>query len=885
MAVYGSKLYGSFKYGIASTTDISVYPFTTQSLDYGTIKLSWVYPTSTANFDDFVIVRNSLGFPVTPDGGDLIFKTDRTAITTAGPSSSSLLGLEDTHTDTGSFYDPITGAATPTYTATTAYETNGSTTVSLIAANASIKVGQAVTYAASGYLTGANAGSGIIGNTTVTAINGKNLTLSNAASIPAETVLTFTPTFLAPGKSYYYSAFVLSNSYWIRVGTALGTSVKNYNTADVLYDLLPQVYRASSTSLSLNDNNQNTDLYNFLRVIGVQYDLIKTKVDTAKNRYDVANVDGKLLPALMDQMGFSYESGLGIQQSRRVLSNADYIYLNKGTGQGLKQFVTSFTGYPTDIAPFTNLFLTLDCSSFETSTGFWQASGTALSIVRTTADEEGGSPIPYSESDSPTGYPNSQLGYLKAEVTSVASGSTYIFRYGNSQDLVPTVSTLTAGSNDSTAGFSYITINTATEHGFSVGDTVNVQDMDPIYINGLQEIIAVPDAKSFVFYDPSVTASEVIYPAAPTGKVFLYNPVLCGIPVTADTAYTFSVYSMAKTTLRNITVGILWYDKLGNPLVSSTTASAANNATSTWTRISDSNKTAPAYAAYATPYVRINSPANGEVHYFDAVQFEAAASATTYEDARRVDVHLSAPRVNQIINPGFELATTGWSTLGTTSSFTTSTSPGNVYPTDSVGLGTAISTRAASVTATTNNMSLAQVASIPVIAGKPYSMSAYIKGVNQSSANIEVVWKNSVGTTLRTDTNSSSTTLSTSFTRVSITPTSASSTKMYAPAGAFAASVTITFSASSSGVTYNVDSVLFEQSDTVNPYFDGGTGYYVTDDLIWEQNAAGTAGTPSTGRSLYYPNRLITQNRLNAVLADYVPLGTNYAAIIGTTIA
>lgn len=884
MTVYGSRVYGSFRYGVASTTDISVYPFTTQPLDYGVIKLSWVYPTSSADFTTFSIVRSPSGFPVTPDGGDLIFKTDKTALTTAGAGSTSLLGLEGNLTDTGSFYDPITGSITTTYTATTAYGTNGSTSVVLTSTNANIKVGQAVTYVASGYLTGANSGSGIVGGTTVAAINGKNLTLSSAASIPAETVLTFTPTFLAPGKAYYYSAFALSNGYWVRVGTALGTSVKNFNTATILYELLPQVYRASSYS-AINNENINTDLYNFLRIIGVEYDFIKTKVENASSRYDIANVDGRLLPAMMDQMGFSYESGLGIQQSRRVLNNADYIYLNKGTSQGLSQFVTSFTGYPTTIAPFKNLLLTLDCSSFEVSTGFWRSSATALSIVKTTADEEGGAPIPYSESSSPTGYPNSQLGYLKAEVTSVAAGSTYIFRYGNSQDTVTIAPVLSAGSNDSTAGFSYITINTATEHGFSVGDIINLQDMDPIYINGIQEIIAIPDAKSFVFYDPSVTASEVIYPSAPTGKVSLYKPTMYGIPVTAGTVYTFSIYSMAKTTLRSISVGILWYDRLGAPLTTSTSVASVNNAVGSWTRIYDRNETAPTYAAYAVPYVRINSPANGEVHYFDAAQFEAAASETAYTDSRRVGVYLGAPRVNEIINPGFEVDVAGWTTSGTTTSFTRTTSSGSLYPTSSVGLGTAISTGAASVVATTNNMSLAQAIAIPVIAGKPYSMSAYIKGVSQSSANIQVIWKDSGGTTLQTDTNSSSTVLSTSFTRVSITPTSTSSTKMYAPASAATASVTITFSASSSGVTYNVDSILFEQSDTVNAYFDGNTGYNVTDDLIWEQNAAGTAGTPSTGRSLYYPNRITTQNRLNDVLADYVPLGTSYAAIIGTTIS
>lgn len=875
MAVYGSRVYGSFRYGVASTTDISVYPFTARSLDYGAINLSWSYPVSSTTFpasgSAFVLVRNASGFPMTPDGGDLIFKKTTTEL-------SSLLSTTGTHTDTGSFYDPITGLNTATYTSIVAYDTNGSTSVTLTAANANIKVGQAVTYTPSGLLTGANAGSGIVGGTTVAAISGTNLTLSNAAAIPAGTTLTFTPTFLTPGKSYYYSAFVQSNSYWIRVGTALGTSIKNYNTADVLHDSLPAVYRTAS---ALGDSNKNNDLYNFLRIIGVQYDLIKTKVDNATYRYDVASVDGTLLPALMDQMGFSYESGLGVQQSRRILSNADYIYLNKGTGQGIKQFVTSFTGYPATIAPIVNLFLTLDCSSFEYGTGFWRASGTAISIVKTTTAEEGGSPTPYFESASPTGYPNSQLGYLKAEITSVAAGSTYLFRYGNSQDTVTIAPILSAGSNNSTAGFSYITINTATEHGFSVGDTVNLQDMDPIYINGIQEIIAVPDTKSFVFYDPSVTTSETIYPNAPTGKVSLYNPELSGIPVTAGTAYTFSIYSQAKTTLRSITVGILWYDKLGNPLAASTTAASFNNALASWTRISDVNELAPTYAAYAVPYVRINSPANGEIHYFDAAQFEAAASATTYEDARRVDIYLTAPRVNELINPGFEVNTTGWSTSGIVT-FITDTTPGNVYPTALVGLGTAISTRSAALPANSTTSTLSQTADVPTTAGKPYAFSVYLEGTHADTVGLTVVWKTAAGATVRTDSSPSFTLPTADFGRFSFAPTSGS-VQMIAPATSTKAGITLTFTGAN-GHSYRVDSALFEQSNYVNPYFDGNTGYNVTEDLIWEQNAAGTKGTASTGRSLYYPNRLVTQNRLNAVLSEYMPLGTNYAVVIGTTI-
>jgi phage tail-like protein len=865
MSVYGSRLYGDFRYGVGSTTDISVYPFTTQSLDYGTIKLSWVYPTNSDTFPAsgaaFLLIRSASGFPITPDGGDVIYAKTKTEL-------SSVLGATATLTDTGSFYDPITGSATATYAATTAYATNGSTSVILTAANASIKVGQAVTYAASGYLTGPNAASGITGGTTVATINGTNLTLSSAASIPAGTSLTFTPILLTPGKSYYYSAFVLTNGYWIRVGTALGISIKNYNTADVMYNSLPEIYRTSSTGV-----NRNDDLYNFLRIIGIQYDFIKTKVENAKGRYDITNVNGKLLPALMDQMGFSYESGLGIHQARRILSNADYIYLNKGTGQGIEQFVTSFTGYSATINSFKNLFLTLDCSSFETSKGFWNTSGNALSIATTTAAEEGGSPAPYSETYSPTGYPNSQLGYLRATVTSVAASSVWEISYGHSLDSVIISGT---GSNSSASGYSYITINTDTEHNFSVGDSVVLQGMSPNYMNGIWKIITIPNAKAFTFYNASATTSLSIYGDG-ISPIKLYNPRLYGIPVVAGTNYYASIYVYTPA-VRNIRTGVRWYDERGTELISSTYGDITGDTPGFWKRVGVA-ATAPTGAAYAAPYIQILSPSNGEVYYFDASQFEAnTIVGTTYADPRRIDIYLSAPRVNEIINPGFGLGTTNWSTTGT-SAFTTDAS--NIYPTSSVGLGTAISTNSAKLIANASSTTLTPNSTIPVTAGKPYSLSAYIKAAATNLATITVVWKNSGGTTLQTDT-SPAATLSTSFTRVSLTPVTGSSTQMYAPATAATATITFTITGASGNVYY-VDSILFEQSAYVNAYFDGGTGYNVTEDLIWEQNAAGTKGTASTGRGLYYPNRLITQSRLNDVIEDYLPIGSSYAIFIGTT--
>jgi len=1033
MAVYGSKTYGTFKYGVVSFTDISVYPFTAQSLDYGSIKLTWSYPLYSGSFSTFVIVRNPLGFPVVPDNGDLIYKSNKVALSTAGGGSTvsltsvsssgtkftaastaglkvgqslsitagtgvlatsditvitqindattfnvnllpgtalsgasvtatnSLLGATGTLTDVGGFYDPISGSFTTTYSGTASSDVLNSNTINLKAINSNIKVGQVVSYAPSGALTGANAGSGVIGGTTVTAVTTDTtntytiVTLSDYANIPKDTVLTFSPTGLSLGKTYYYSAFVFNNNAWNRVGTALGTSIKNYKTADSLYEFLPEIYKATLPSSSSVSANKNIDLYNFLRVFGVQHDLIKTKIENAKNRYDTANLDGRLIPTLMNQMGFIYESGMGLQQSRRLLKNASTIYLNKGTGTGLKQFVSSFSGYGATLGTLKNLFLTLDCSSFETSDGFWGNVGSYSTIAQTTSALEGGSPAPVSISTSPSGYPNSQLGYVKL-TSLVSSGgpySTYEFTYGVSQD---TYNISTTSASPAT-NYNYVTLFTDTEHSLKPGQYALISGMYPPYINGTQKVLSTPDSRSFTFYSSSNTASTALRPygasvintQTPTGTtnitittaanhyivpgqsvvvsnviptqyngtwvaqagtqnstliipigsnpgaitaagttfvsagtVNLFDPRICGIPVTARSTYFFSIYTQAKTTGRSITTGIRWYDQYGIYLDNNTGTNTNN--TSSWTRVSSTfSSQAPDSAAYAVPYVSISTINSNEVHYFDCAQFElvGGSTVTNYADSRRVDVYLTAPRINNVINPGFETATTAWSTTGT-SAFALETGASNVYPTSAVGLGTSVSAGSAKLTANATTTTLTPSSTIPVSAGKPYAFSAYVKGSNADSIVVSVVWKNTGGTTLQTDTSASLTLPTSSFSRLSLTPVSSSTTQMIAPATATTATITLTFTGSN-GRIYYVDSVMLESTYTVNNYFDGGTGYNVLDDLVWEQNAAGTTGTSVTGRSLYYPNKNFVQSRLATVLPDYLPTGTNYALFIGTT--
>jgi hypothetical protein len=333
-------------------------------------------------------------------------------------------------------------------------------------------------------------------------------------------------------------------------------------------------------------------------------------------------------------------------------------------------------------------------------------------------------------------------------------------------------------------------------------------------------------------------------------------PVTKGIPVTAGGVYTVSLYTRAKTAARSVSVYIEWYNRLGI-LLSSSIMGLATNSTSAWSRTTLANSTAPANAYFAVPVISIASGGAGEIHYFDAIQFETGSSATDYIDARRIDIKLGANRINLAKNPSFESVTTNWAATGATLATDVSA------PTEVPG-----SSKSLKVTATGASAVVSQSNSlVAVTAGVPYTLSGYAKSANTDSITPSILYYNSGGTLLSTFTGTA-TTLSSSWTRVSISGT--------APATAVSAKLVFTYATANTRLNY-LDAVMFESASYVQTYFDGSTGYYETGDLLWED------GSAVNGRSLYYRNRVNVTTRLATVLPDYIPYGAQWALFAGVS--
>ena len=442
---------------------------------------------------------------------------------------------------------------------------------------------------------------------------------------------------LSGGKCYYYTLLVHGTALnkWQVAGTAVGISVKNYLTNDLMYQYLPEVLRANIPADDALDST-NDFLYRFLKLFAFSLDLYKTQADNVMSRYDVTNLDGRLIPTFMQNFNIPYEPSIGVKQSRIFLKNVSLLLQDKGTKKGLNEFIKAYGGYDSVITMGKNLMLDQNDCSFEQTIGNW-ASVSNATLVRYLSTAVPSIP-PYSEIAAQANFPNLQGASLK--VTSVATANTVI---------------------------------------------------------------------------------------ALTGV----SPVQYGIPVQGATAYTLTAYARAAATVRAVSAQIFWYDSFGK-FISSSTGSTTNDAVGSWTRITNAVAAAsvPSNAVFAVPQLTIASTVAGEIHYFDAIQFEQATSATFYQDARQIQAVLVANRINSLINPNCEgSASIGWSatngTLALNAAHISSTTTAPSVP---------LSTGSIKLTATAVGTVTLASSSMPIFSGNTYTFSIYSETTDAGAA-------------------------------------------------------------------------------------------------------------------------------------------------------
>ena len=501
------------------------------------------------------------------------------------------------------------------------------------------------------------------------------------------------PTFLIDtnnliqGAFYYYSIFVQETTQytWVRAGDAQGVSVKNYGNADKMYEYLPQIYKISQPYMATSTPD-NTDLYNFLSLFGFELDYYQTTTDLIVHRYNVETVSGALVPTMLEQFGLPYEPEVGLQQNRIILRDGIALSQKKGSRAGLRDYIKDFSGYavpePVATQKFVqqadgtyvlkdtnyaipsnptidgltvghNLMLNYNDSSFEESVGNWLSPDSSAALTQLDIFSITSASVTSNVATLTIG----KHGYKVGNSILVTGCSLPLFNIASATLTAVTSTTvsyaLTSADLPTTAATGYV----------SAKPSPWQESTAPLLFPNKQSgILAVTNAKS--------TSGTVVISCGDD------NPVLGGISITAGTAYTFSVYIAAGTTTRAVTVKINWYDRFG-ALLSTSSGSSVTDAAGEFSsgKRPYVTATAPASSWYAVPVISIASvagSASNEYHYFDAAQFEASSSATSFDEARQIHITVRGQRINELVNPNFVSPLTPWTVTGGSTSSATS---------------------------------------------------------------------------------------------------------------------------------------------------------------------------------------------------------------------
>lgn len=738
---------------------------------------------------------------------------------------------------------------------------------------------------------------------------------------------------LTEGAFYYYSIFVYDvvNQAWSRAADATGLSVKRWGNQTKLWEYLPEVYK-TSTLYNLDTTEENSDLISFLNVFGFELDTMQTLTNLLLNRYDIQKVGGMLLPTMMKQFGLDYEPTIGYQQGRILVRDAIQFYKEKGSDQGLKEFIKAYCGWGVPAVSATaplptidgvvmghNLMLDYNDSSFEEGIGHWKAvEATTLALSLRALNV-------------------TQISLTSNTVRMVIGAHSYkvgaqVTVSGMKDPLFNTATPVTVTAiNSDWIEYALTSSNVSLKSGYNT-DTLSYGKVFP---------------SPAAWVEPS---APYLYPNKTNGILSLYNnngsattvsafcgdtsPIVYGVPVEAGTTYTFSVFvARGNHTAKDVTAKIKWYDRFGVLIsTSSGTPVTATSAVFDAAYRPHVSAAAPSGSYYAVPGIEVASLASQARHYFDCAQFEASASATDFDEARQLHITLRANRINELVNPVFDTTITPWSVTGATMytdyddlkpdtdeytvlsvSVSANVATLTLLDVHPFAVGESIAVKisdtsfngAKTVTATTERtisyaLTHADLVDTTVTgtmfdAGEALDMTAVASSVELSSITTDadmmpVYYPETVYTFsiyAKDYTNSEHVTVSIVWCDSSKNVISTTTSELWslnrswshiyvhstAPSNAAYSYVKLNWEVGSGNVIC-VDDAIFENSPFVLEYFDGSHGPSDKTDLFWE------GGVPNAGRSHFYKNRVARQGRLVEAIRDFVPLGCTYAVYL-----
>lgn len=180
------------------------------------------------------------------------------------------------------------------------------------------------------------------------------------------------------GGWHYFSLF-LKDAFgvWQKVAEVDALVPYDYGSTDRMWDTIPEYYkviRDDTADKSLVNLRINPDLYDgiaggsesnlllsaFISLFGWGFDLLRTETEYLAHGYDPTVIHTSRLQLLAQQFGHDPEASVPAAVNRTLVRNLSSLYRKRGTLDGIKELVTSVSGWDVEVLLGPNMMLNED---------------------------------------------------------------------------------------------------------------------------------------------------------------------------------------------------------------------------------------------------------------------------------------------------------------------------------------------------------------------------------------------------------------------------------------------------------------------------------------------------------------------------------------------
>jgi hypothetical protein len=201
------------------------------------------------------------------------------------------------------------------------------------------------------------------------------------ASLPTQYVDTVPDA--QSGQEIYYSLWLYNGIDWVFCGESSSMAVPDTGTLLNITRRLPAAWINSSQGIGDATGGYESDnqLVTYLSGLIFAYDYQRSQAALLEKVADYRRVPTKLLQPAVANVSMPYEPALGSGVSRTLYRVGHIVNAEKGSGSGVRNFVSALTHWGSNVSLGRNLMLDYNDSSFEESVGAWTIDNGTLTRI------------------------------------------------------------------------------------------------------------------------------------------------------------------------------------------------------------------------------------------------------------------------------------------------------------------------------------------------------------------------------------------------------------------------------------------------------------------------------------------------------------------------